>query len=71
MFVSFFATRGCGGLSMARRPLLRVDPSPKGETWVRFPGDKELFGVPKAAVWRTRRQAKNFLEKKKQENEGG
>ena len=46
-------------------------PPPKGETWVRFPGDEELFGVPKAAVWRTRRQAKKFLEKQRKENEAG
>ena len=64
MLMSFFATRGCGGSSMARRPLPRVDP-PKGETGVRFPGDKQLCGVPQAAVWRTRRQAKKFLEEKK------
>ena len=28
-------------------------PPPKGETWVTFPGDEALLGVPKAAVWRT------------------
>ena len=46
-------------------------PPPKGETWVRFPGDEELFGVPKTAVWRSRRQAKKFLEKKRKEKEAG
>ena len=29
----------------------------KKEKWVRLPGDEDLFGVTKAAVWRTRRQA--------------
>ena len=38
---------------------------------MRLPGDKELFGVPKAAVWRTRRQAKKFLKKKRKEKEAG
>ena len=28
MFMLFFATRGCGGSSTARRPLARVDPPP-------------------------------------------
>ena len=70
--MSFFTTRGCGGSSTARRPLPRVPPPPpKGETWVRFPGDEELFGVPKAAVWRTRRQAKKFLGKKRKDKEAG
>ena len=43
----------------------------QGETWVRFLVDEELFGVLKAAVWRTRKQAKKFLEKKKKEKEVG
>ena len=29
MFMLLFATRGCGGLSTARRPLPRVDPPPQ------------------------------------------
>ena len=48
-----------------------MDAGPKGETWVRFRGDEELFGVPRAAVCRTRRQAKKFLEKKRKEKEAG
>ena len=71
MFMSFFATSLCGGSSTARRPLPRVDPPPKGEIWERFPGDEDFFGVPNAVVWRTRRQAKKFLEKKKKEKEAG
>ena len=71
MFMLLFARRGCGESSTASRPLSLVDPPPKGETWVMFPGDEELFGVPKAAVWWTRKQAKKFLEKKRKEREAG
>ena len=38
---------------------------------MRFPGDEDLFGVPKAAVWRTQRQAQKFLEKKSKDKEAG
>ena len=51
-----------------------MDPPPKGETRVRFPGDDEFLGtfrVPKAPVWRTRRHAKKDLAKKRKEKEAG
>ena len=63
MLMSFFATRGCGGSRTARRSLPRVDPPPKGETWVRFPGDEKLFGVPK--------DPKASQEVPREEKEGG
>ena len=42
---------------------------PKGETLKSFLEDKELFGVPKAAVWRTKKQPTQFLKEKKKEKE--
>ena len=66
-----FCNKGVWGIEHGKEVLAAGGPPPKGETWVRFPWDKELFGVPKAAVWRTRRQAKRFLEKKRKEKEAG
>ena len=46
-------------------------PCPKRGNMGEVPGDKELFGVQKAAVWRTRRQVRKFLQKGRKEKEAG
>ena len=48
-----------------------MDPPQRGNMG-EVPGGRGTFtGVPKAAVWRTRRQAKKFVDKKKKEKEAG
>ena len=42
MFLSFFATRGCGGSSTARRPLQRVPPPQRGNMG-EVPGGRGTF----------------------------
>ena len=70
--MSFFATRGvCGDRARQGGPCRGWTPPPIVETWVRLPGDEELFGGPKAEVWRTQRQAKKFLEKHRRERKAG
>ena len=59
MFMFFFATMGCG--VRERQGGRGCTPAPEGETWVRFPGDEELFVAPKATMWPTQRQAKEVL----------
>ena len=46
-----FCNNGVWGIEHGKEALAVGGPLPKGETLVRFPGDEELFGVPKAAVW--------------------
>ena len=65
-----FWDKGVWGIENGKEALAAGGPPPKGETWVSFPGDEEFFGVPKDAVWRTRRQAKKFFEKKRKEEAG-
>ena len=66
-----FCDKGVWGIKHGKEALAAGGPHPKGETWVRFLGDKEIFGVPKADVLPTRRQAKKFLGMKRKEKEAG
>ena len=56
----FFVTTECRRLTTVRRPFAvgRHPPPPaQGGDMGEVAGDEELFGAPKAAMWRTQRQA--------------
>ena len=48
-----FCNKRVWGMENGMEALAAGGPPHKRETWGRFPGDEELFGVPKAAVWQT------------------